>query len=135
MLIEKSHEMPRCHLDLDIHLPHNPTNQSSKRSPHIFSFSRKLAISLLSIPNENIKKKKFLCFPSISSLVLLAFLEIFQYRFWVFYYYQTTCRTLDFLCDPCRLHRNQHLFRIIQVHEYKLMVWLSLTHVRLILDN
>ena len=86
MLIEKSHEMPRCHLDLDIHLPHNPTNQSSKRSPHIFSFSRKLAISLSSIPDEYIKAFFFFfpfLFLRISSLVLLVFPEIFQYRFWV----------------------------------------------------
>ena len=62
MLREKSHEMPRCLLDLDIHLPHNPTKQSSKRGLHIFSFSRKVAISLSSIPNEYIKVFFFLCF-------------------------------------------------------------------------
>ena len=43
MLREKSHEMPRCLLDLDIHLPHNPTKLSSKRGQHIFSFSTKVA--------------------------------------------------------------------------------------------
>ena len=55
MLREKSHKMPRYLLDLDIHLPHNHTKQSSKRGLHIFSFSRKVAISLSSIPNEYIK--------------------------------------------------------------------------------
>ena len=55
MLREKSHEMPRCLLDLDIHLPHSPTKQSSKRGQQIFSSSRKVAISLSSIPNEYIK--------------------------------------------------------------------------------
>ena len=62
MLREKSHEMPRCLLDLDIHLPHNPTKQSSKRGLHIFSFSGKVAISLSSIPNEYIKVFFFFVF-------------------------------------------------------------------------
>ena len=62
MLREKSHEMPRCLLDLDIHLSHNPTKQSSKKGLYIFSFSRKVAISLSSIPSEYIKVFFFFVF-------------------------------------------------------------------------
>ena len=82
MLREKSHEVPRCLLDLDIHLPHNPTKQSSKRGLHIFSFSRKVAISLSPIPLMNISKFFFSLFSHVYAL-LSFFLEIFQYRFWV----------------------------------------------------
>ena len=85
----------------DIHLPHNLTKQSSKRGPHIFSFSRKLASSLSSIPNEYIKVFIFISF-SLFSYVFPLLSFSFSLRFSNIdsgcYYYQTACRTHYFLC-------------------------------------